>query len=288
MNSFVYLQSKSVVMAHFLPDSNTKRLLQLLQLKVDGYDEGFIIKIISKRITELNFYNEEKYLEFLLHDPFERGIFEKLLNISYSIFYRNLLTFQILEHLIIPQIIIQKKFNFNNQIRIWSSACASGQEPYTLAMVLENFKNSNKFNLNYQIFATDININQLDKSITGIYSDSMLQNVPLHQFQKWFHQVENAYAINDALKENVSFSKFDLLDQNTMAPPDSIFGDFDIIMCANLLYYYNERSRNNIFDKLISCGNKNTYFITSEVERDYFVHQNFLEVYPYSSIFKKS
>lgn len=286
MNSFVYLQSKSVVMEHSLPDSNTKKLLQILQLKIDGYDEGFIAKIISKRKTELNINNEKKYLEFLLNDSLEREIFENLLNISYSIFYRNTLTFQILEHLIIPQIMINKKINFKNQISIWSCACASGQEPYTLAMLIEDFKSSRNCSVNYHIFATDISIDQLNKSIHGIYSESMLKNVPLHQFQKWFHQVDNGYALEDSLKNNVSFSKFDLLDQNTMAPPDSIYGDFDIIMCANMLYYYNEESRDQIFKKLILCSNSNTYFIASEVEREYFIQKNFIELFPQSAIFQ--
>ncbi len=266
--------------------SNTKDLQQLFKVHINQYDEGFLSKIISKRTQELNFNNEKLYVDFVQANQFEKEIFQDLLNINYSIFYRNSFTFNVLEYLIIPQLLLHKKYDSKKQIRIWSSACASGQEPYTLALVFENFKMSMNYKLNYHVFATDINQNQLKLAQNGVYRDHCLKNIPFSQFKKWFNEENNEFTIADQIKENVSYSIFDMLDQNTIAPPVSIFGDFDIIMCANVLYYYNEESRNKIFEKLISCGNKNSYFITSEVERDYFISKNFVEIYPQSAIFQ--
>jgi chemotaxis methyl-accepting protein methylase len=83
-----------------------------------------------------------------------------------------------------------------------------------------------------------------------------------------------------------SFSQFDLLESQMTSPPDSIFGGFDIIICANVLFYFNELTRNQILKKIISASEKNGIFITGEVERDYFLKLNFVEVFPQSSIFQ--
>jgi chemotaxis methyl-accepting protein methylase len=194
----------------------------------------------------------------------------------------------VLEYFVIPKIINQKNKKKGKNIRIWSCACASGQEPYSIAMILENHKMAKKDSFNYQIFATDIDSKQIKNAEKGVYTDQVLKNVPLKDIQHWFTVQENQYTISESLKEKITFSQFDLLDPIQTVPPDSIFGGFDIIMCANLLFYFNEDSRNTILKKLINSSNKDCFFITGEVERDYFLKQNFIEVYPNSSIFQIS
>lgn len=267
--------------------SKEKNIQQIFKVNIERYDRNFLSKIISKRTLELNYTTEKQYYNFLIENANEKKIFQDLLNIGYSIFYRNRFTFQVFEYIILPQLLLNQKINSKKQIRIWSTACASGQEPYTLAMILENFMLSNNCKFNYHIFATDYCQSHIESAQNGIYSFQHIKNVPLFQFNKWFKEVDDKYFIVDQIKDQVSFSNFDLLDIDTISPPDSIFGDFDIIMCSNLLYYYNNETRNKIFSKLIACGNNSSYYLTSEVERDYFFQKNFVEVYSQSAIFQK-
>ncbi len=261
-------------------------LMQILNYDMARFDETFLYVILNNRIEELNIKSESDYYQLLIHNSIEKIIFTNLLNISYSIFYRNQFTFSVLEHLIFPKIVFQKQKKKEKNIRIWSCACASGEEPYTLAMIVENLIHYKKDSINYQIFATDIDQKQIDNAKTGIYADHVLKNVPLKNIQKWFTFHENKYSINHSLKQKIIFSELDLLDPFQMAPPDSIFGGFDIIMCANLLFYFNDESRNIIFKKIKNLSNKDCFFITGEVERDYFLKLNFIEVFPHSSIFQ--
>jgi chemotaxis protein methyltransferase CheR len=263
-------------------------LMQILNFDIIRFDDLFLNHILQNRIHEFHLLNVNEYFDLLIKDDHEKEIFTNLLNINYSVFYRNIITFNVIEQFIIPRIVNHKQRIKGKNIRIWSCACASGQEPYTLAMIMENELIAKKDSFNYQIFATDIDAKQIQNAKMGVYTDQVLKNVPLKDIQNWFSVQQEQYAISDALKEKITFSLFDLLDPIQTVPVDSIFGGFDIIMCANLLFYFSEDSRNVILKKLINSSNKNCFFVTGEVERDYFLKQNFYEVYPYSSVFQLS
>jgi chemotaxis methyl-accepting protein methylase len=263
-----------------------KNFQQKLDVDISRYDPSFVSQIIKNRQLELKLRDYYHYIDCLLDDENEREIFENMLQISYSIFFRNILTYSTLEQIVIPKLLIKKASKSNANVRIWSAACASGQEPYSLAIVLENCLSKNYKLENYHIFATDIDPKQLEIAKRGVFSEENLKNVTLHDMQKWFYKSNNNYLIDTYLKQKVSFSVFDLMDQKLSSPPDSIFGDFDIIMCANIMFYFNEESRKLIFNKLIASALQNTYFITGEVEREYFISRQFVELYPQSAIFQ--
>jgi chemotaxis protein methyltransferase CheR len=263
-----------------------KNFQQKLDVDISRYDPSFVSQIIKNRQLELKLRDYYHYIDCLLDDENEREIFENMLQISYSIFFRNILTYSTLEQIVIPKLLIKKASKSNANVRIWSAACASGQEPYSLAIVLENCLSKNYKLENYHIFATDIDPKQIEIAKRGVYSEENLKNVSLHDIQKWFYKSNNSYLIDTYLKQKVSFSVFDLMDQKLSSPPDSIFGDFDIIMCANIMFYFNEESRKLIFNKLIASALQNTYFITGEVEREYFISRQFVELYPQSAIFQ--
>ena len=91
--------------------------------------------------------------------------------------------------------------------------------------------------------------------------------------------------ICDELKRNIDFSVYDILDSDYSCPPASIFGDFDLVMGANLLFYYEPDIQRIMIDKLTKSMNLSGFFVTGEVERDMVLkHKN--EVYPFSAIFK--
>ncbi len=261
-------------------------LMQILDCDMTRFDENFLNVILANRVNELHFQNESDYFNLLIHNEQEKIIFCNLLNINYSVFFRNTFTFTILEHFVIPKILQQKSSKKKSHIRVWSCACASGQEPYSLAMMLENSIHFKNGTLSYQIFATDIDKNQIELAQKGSYSDQAIQNIPFRDIQKWFLKEGEQFIIQDKLKQNITFSQFDLLESQMTSPPDSIFGGFDVIMCANVLFYFNESTRNQLFAKLKSASDKNCFFITGEVERDYFLKLNFVEVFPHSSIFQ--
>ena len=176
----------------------------------------------------------------------------------------------------------------SKEIRIWSSACAAGQETYSVAMLLhESLSNANEA-INFRIFATDFSHEQIQLAQTGEYAEAALNNINLWRLNQWFVKQGNVYAISEVLKQNIDFSVFDLFDTNFSCPPASIFGNFDIVFCANLLFYYSPEFRASIIEKVNNSLADNGLLITSETEREMLIQAGFKEVYPQSAIFRKN
>lgn len=266
--------------------------IQELILKKHGvdisqYDIGFLNKSISKRIEETQCDSDSSYLELIKLNVDESEHFLDSLLISYSYFFRNSLTFSTLEKIILPSIILNKINSHKKEIRIWSAACAAGQETYSIAILLNEFSASIGEKINFRIFATDQSEAQIDAAQSGIYSDSSLQNVSLKRLNNWFSKENETYRVNPILKKNIDFSVFDLLSDDHIAPPSSIFGDFDVVICANLLFYYQSLSRTKIINKVNQCLSPDGFLLTGETERDILMKANFHEIYPQSAIFRK-
>ncbi|PHQ57257.1 MAG: hypothetical protein COC16_01535 [Lutibacter sp.] len=137
------------------------KLKQLYDTDISKYDVSFLDRTIHNRAEITQCVSVEEYCSFLDKNKEEAFIFLNSLRNSYSKFFRNTFTFSVLENLIFPNLIHNNKYNKSKEIRIWSSACASGQEAYSLAIVLEELKNGNDKKFNYRIFATDLSESQI-------------------------------------------------------------------------------------------------------------------------------
>ena len=261
-------------------------ILQSQGIDVSKYDETFFYKSLQKRITETKCGSDEDYYNFLKLNETEGSFLIDSLQISYSEFFRNTLTFAVLERIVLPVLIKKKIENNSKEIRIWSAACAAGQETYSLAILLKELKAHNNENINYRIFATDQSQQQINEALKGVYNASALNSLNLKRMNKWFTFKGDSYTIKPALKKNIYFSVFDLFSQQYSSPPESIFGNFDIVICANLLFYYKNEYRSIIIDKVKNSMAKNGYLMTGEAERDILMKNGFKEVILQSAIFQ--
>jgi chemotaxis protein methyltransferase CheR len=249
-------------------------------------DQNFISNLIAKRIRETGCESVEKYSECMAQDPEEAQALIDSIRIVYSEFFRNSLTYAVLEKIVLPQLILQKKKTSSSELRIWSAACAAGQEPYSLAVLLEELKVGFDPKFKYRIFATDISTTVLEEAKKGSYRKFMMNNINLKRVEHWFSHKDDFYSIVPQLKENVDFSVFDLLDGSMACPAASIFGGFDLVFCANMLFYYQPRQRDEIIGKIANCLIHGGYIVTGETERDIFINAGYSEIFPQSAIFK--
>jgi chemotaxis methyl-accepting protein methylase len=262
------------------------RLLLLLEnFDASVYDESFLRKTLENRITEAHCESELAYYDYLQQSHIEAQQFIISLSVSYTEFFRNSLTFAVLEKIVLPNLYHKKLNSKQHEIRIWSAACASGQETYSLAMLLQEIGNHDS--LKYRIFATDQSKIQIEAAQNGTYPLSALNLLNIQRLNKFFTKHGHFYTIIPELKEKIEFSNFDLLDKELSSPPSSIFGNFDIIFCANILFYYDIEHRKEIIDKLRKCLAKDGYLITGETERDILAQHRFDEVIKQSAIFRK-
>lgn len=261
--------------------------LNRIGLDVSRYEDHFLNQSIQKRIIETGCNSVEAYYKLFRQDSNEPKVFFNSLHNSYSEFFRNPLTFGVLERIILPMIILNKFNNKKKEIRLWSAATAAGQEAYSLAILLEELISNGHPKLKYRIFATDHLEMQLHVAQKGIYGASVLSQLTMMRIQRWFDKHGDRFAIKPEIKNQIDFSVFDLFSESLVCPPSSIFGDFDIIICANLLFYYKPVYRKIILNKISSCIADGGFIIVGETERDMFIQDKYQEVYPQSGIFQK-
>ena len=262
------------------PDSS------LSGIELSGFTTDFLEKTIYQRMEETQSGSMEEYLSVIVKDAGEENRLKDLLYVGYSEFFRNSLTFAVLERLIFPSLFIHHQQTNRKELRIWSLACAGGQEAYSLAILLEELIKEKKVPWNYRIFATDKSSEQVEWARKGVFSQQSLAKVPFSAMVQWFDKQEGSYVVKPELKRRIDFSVFDLLDQMNSSPPASIFGDFVIVFCSNVLFYYKPEFRTAILEKATGCLSKDGNIVVGDMERSYLLNAHFHEVYPHSGIFR--
>ncbi|HBG23692.1 MAG TPA: hypothetical protein DDX10_01210 [Rikenellaceae bacterium] len=253
---------------------------------ISKYDDSFLLKSIEKRIIAKGVHSKREYLSLLISSKEECIALNESLSICYSEFFRNSLTFAYLEKLILPSLFSSKYKLKQKEVRIWSAACASGQEAYSLAILCEELMATSTSPLSYRIIATDIDPEQVEKAEKGVYSTDLMGNLNLKRLHNYFVKHGSNYIISKQIKNRVFVSQFDLLSKDAYCPPSSIFGDFDIVFCSNLLFYFKPLYRNSIIRKITKCISADAYLVTGETERAFMLEFGFTEVFPNSAIFQ--
>jgi len=253
---------------------------------ISKYDETFLLKSIEKRLAVTGVNSLREYLLFLGSNRDECLILKNTLTIYYSDFFRNPLTFAYLEQFVLPALFEKKHKLHQKEVRIWSAACASGQEAYSIAILCEELITKSNLPMTYRIFATDISLQQVEAATKGVYHTGMVGNITLKRLNANFKLQSDNYTILKHIKNRVLFSQFDLLSDDAYCPPSSIFGDFDIVFCSNLLFYYTPQYRHSILDKISKCISAGAYLVTGETERVCLSGYGFTEVFQNSAIYQ--
>lgn len=272
-------------------NGDTQSVIALMNQKyardLSVYDPAFLQRSLKRRQLAVCVDSLAEYCHYIQENENEAEILSNSLHINYSQFFREPLTFALLEQQILPGILSKK--TDGSEIRIWSAGCAGGQEAYSLAMLLLELSEMYKKEIGLRIFATDISPSALKTASAGIYDFNSIQNVRMKYFNKYFSTWGESFAVLPQLKQHISFIEYDLLDRATANPPESIFGDFDVVMCSNLLLYYQLKSQQFILQKLRKAMSESGYLIIGETERNILgtsSHLNMLETS--TSIFYRS
>jgi len=162
---------------------------------ISVYDEGFLLKSLEKRLAETGAGTLQAYCALLRVKPSEGELFFSSLGISYSEFFRNPLTFSVLEQLVLPALISELERTGRKELRVWSAGCAAGQEAYSLAILLTELAARRGQAFSFRIFATDISETGLAAARAGVYDGAALKNVRLEHLNKYFSRQDGSYAL---------------------------------------------------------------------------------------------
>ncbi len=187
-----------------------------------------IARRINHRIVLLKLDSIEDYVTYLHKNPDEfKSLYDNIL-INVTDFFRDPVQIEALKTKVFPAILKNKKAN--QAIRIWVPGCATGEEPYSIAIALMEFLGDTRCETNIQIFGTDISDKSIDQARSGIYTESSMSNISGSRLKRFFVKEENGYRIKNSIREICVFAKHDI----TKDPP---FSNLDFISCKNLMIY---------------------------------------------------
>lgn len=287
--SFVEYQANT----RFLMNEDIKKIVSWIKDKehvdVSVFADAFLLDTINHRIRMLPIEcSLASYFTHISTNAGETAVLVKMLLNSHSEFFRNPLTFALLEQLVIPTLLNDKNRQAPYKLRIWSAACAAGHETYSLAILLDELAKLRGNDFSYQIFATDCSEHELELAKTGVYEYNFVQKVSLQRINAYFEQRNGAFAVVPGLKRNIDFSHHNLLDEVVAFPPASIYGDFDIVLCSNILFYYKPQLVHHILNNIHNSINARGFMVTGEAEHEVVLNtKRFLPIHPYVPIFKK-
>ncbi|WP_217594174.1 protein-glutamate O-methyltransferase CheR [Cohnella sp. GbtcB17] len=191
-----------------------------------------------------------------LFDSMQRDaeLYEEFLDrmtINVSEFYRNAKRWEALEKKIIPDLAASR-----GKLRCWGAACSTGDEPYTLSIVLSGLLKRHE----YELLATDIDKTAIKKAREGLYGPSSVREVPKPILSRYFKVTGETYAVSEEIKRSVTFKQHNLL-------ADPYEQGFDLIVCRNVLIYFTDAAKENVFRNFAKSLNKGGYLFIGGTEQ---------------------
>jgi two-component system, chemotaxis family, CheB/CheR fusion protein len=265
------------------PNPELEQLLEYIKLNrsfdFSGYKRTSLTRRIRKRMEVVDVNNYSDYIDYLEVHPDE---FIELFNtilINVTTFFREPQAWEYIAGNIIPQIITSKH---NRQaIRVWSAGCASGEETYTIAMLLAEALGMEQYTARVKVFATDVDVDALNDSRQASYSTKEVQSVPPDLLDKYFERVNGFYVVQKELRRNVIFGRHDLLQ-------DAPISRIDLLICRNTLMYFNTETQTKILDRFHFALNDNGFLFMGKAEMLFSRNHSFIPVDLRRRVFTKA
>jgi chemotaxis protein methyltransferase CheR len=218
-----------------------------------------LVKTITEACNKLS-YSPEKYLNQLKHCPSNSSLLADLvaaITVGESYFFRDKNQMHLLEKTILPHLIQQKKNT--HTLKIWSAGCSTGEEIYTIAMLLsELIPNVGGWDL--QLLATDINTTAMEKAVAGIYGQWSMRSISEDCMQRYFVKNGRTYTLSSKIRKLVNFRYLNLSDNSYPSVLNGI-NEIDLILCRNVLIYFDNECVAKIMKNLSACMAKDAYLL---------------------------
>ncbi|MBH8574035.1 PAS domain S-box protein [Nostocaceae cyanobacterium CENA369] len=222
-----------------------------------GYKRSTLMRRVRKRMQSLNLENFGNYLDYLEVYPEEFYFLFNTILINVTAFLRDAFAWEYLAEQVLPNIIRRK--NSSDQIRIWSAGCASGEEAYTLAMLMTELLGAEEFRQRVKIYATDVDEEALNQARQATYSAKDIQAIPAELQEKYFKLTGKNYTFRQDLRRSVIFGRHDLLQ-------DAPISRLDLLVCRNTLMYFNSETQGRILARFHFALNDTGYLFLGKAE----------------------
>lgn len=211
-----------------------QQIFNLTTIDLNAYKERQMKRRIDTLINKHEIKGYDKYVQALKQDKALFAEFVNYITINVSEFYRNPEQWKIMDEQIIPELVGR----FGKNLKVWSAACSTGDEPYSLVMAMSRHIPLGQI----KIIATDLDKQVIAKAKAGLYADRSVAAIPAELKKKFFTQIGPSYKISDEVKARVEFREHNLLK-------DTYPNDCHLIVCRNVLIYFTEEAKEDVFAK---------------------------------------
>ena len=220
---------------------------------------------LQKRLRQLKITSFKEYADYVFSDMGQKNEIIHMLDVvstNKTDFFRESVHFEYLTQAVLPDFIENQKLNYN--LKVWSAGCSSGEEPYTIAIVLNEFKKKN-LKFNFSILGTDISTQILQNAATAVYKEERIANIPIELKKDYFlknkdREKKTVRVIKD-LRKKVEYQRLNFMN-STYNLPDI----YDIIFCRNVLIYFNREIQEQVINKLCCKLKKSGYLFIGHSE----------------------
>lgn len=228
-------------------------VLKEFNINLSAYKSNQLHRRINSLMSRVGVRTVDEYIALLKKDPVQRQKFLDFITINVSEFFRNPEIFEELKNKLKGELLKN-----SNSLKIWSAACSIGAEPYSIAMYLDDLSP----NARHKIIATDIDSTILERAKKGEYVASEIKNVKKDYINKYFTVMDDKYSISPKIKNMVTFKKHDLI-------LESYEKDFDLIVCRNVVIYFNQDVKDVIYKKFSQSLKKGGLLFVGATESIY-------------------
>jgi chemotaxis protein methyltransferase CheR len=235
-----------------------------LGIKMPPEKQVMLQSRLLKRLSALKIDSFKEYFDFVFSKSSEQQeliMMIDLVTTNKTDFFREPGHFEYLREFALPELLSQKS---KRKIKIWSAGCSSGEEPYTLAIVLKEFLEDYP-GVDFEILGTDLSMRILEKAYYGIYPADRIANIPLSMKQKYFLKskkaTDNTVRVKRELRSKMKFQRLNFMDDTY-----AVDYDFDIVFCRNVIIYFERDVQEKVINKLTTHLKSNGHFFIGHSE----------------------
>lgn len=226
---------------------------------LDAYKNSCVKRRIAIRIRSNHCASVKDYCDLLVSEKAEVDHLVKVLTIHVSHFFRNLSTFEKLRTEIIPRLFATAGQNGKTSLRFWSLGCSSGEEPYSLALILAEHFAREMEKIPVIIDATDVDTAILQRAEKAVYSHDRLLETPLNYIQKYFNEDGLQYSLSTSIRDMVNFRQEEMFN-------NLIYHGCDLLLCRNVLIYFTREQQEKILINIAQALGRDGYLVLGKSE----------------------
>ncbi len=247
-----------------------KEVSRRIGVDYTNYSKSHLRRRFHARMRVVEKSKFKDYLNYLKHNEDEIAELRDLLTVNVTKFKRDKDVWKLIEDEVIPQMIKKKEEDILKNIKVWSAGCATGEEPYSLAISYLN--NNPSEDLKFKVTATDLDGEALDFAKKGTYPEKSVKNLSKNEKRKYFDLKNENWVLDDKVKDLVDFKELDIFET-------SFTKKFDLILCRNLMIYFSNESKTELMMRLAESLNRGGFLILGMAENLRAPARDHLETY---------